>query len=308
VNDIECLDTGFQGQPGLVACGLLPGSNGIALVDPGPTSSLAGLQAELGRLHLSLADVRAILVTHVHLDHSGAVGVIVRQQPAVQVYVHELGAPHVVNPGRLLRSAREIYGDTMESLWGEVAPVPSSNVRHLAGSERLEIVGRTVKVAYTPGHAMHHASYLDSLTGTAFTGDVGGIRIGRVRLVVAPTPPPDIDIELWESSVDRIRAWEPRRLFLTHFGLVDEPGPHLDELVARLRRIAELVRESVALDGHDADRLAWFRRAVGADLRLHLSEADAADVEREAMFDSSWRGLARYWRRRNTEGRLDSPS
>jgi glyoxylase-like metal-dependent hydrolase (beta-lactamase superfamily II) len=289
-----------------VACGLLPGPDGIALVDPGPTSSLAGLQAELERLHLSLADVRAILVTHVHLDHSGAVGVIVRQQPGVQVYVHERGALHVVNPGRLLRSAREIYGDSMESLWGEVAPVPSSNVRRLTGGERLEIVGRAVEVAYTPGHAMHHVSYLDRLTGTAFTGDVGGIRIGRVRLVVPPTPPPDIDIELWESSVAAVRAWQPTRLFLTHFGWVDKPGPHLDELVARLRRMAALACESLAAGGRDADRLAWFRRAVGADLRLQLSEADAADVAREVMFDSSWRGLARYWRRRDMQNRLDS--
>jgi glyoxylase-like metal-dependent hydrolase (beta-lactamase superfamily II) len=306
VNDIACLDTGFQGQPGLVACGLLPGSDGIALVDPGPTSSLAGLQAELGRLRLSLADVRAILVTHVHLDHAGAVGVIVRQHPAVEVYVHERGAPHVVSPRRLVQSATQVYGDKMERLWGEVAPVPSSNVRRLADGERLEIVGRTVEVAYTPGHAMHHVSYLDAPTGTAFTGDVGGMYIGRVRLVVPPTPPPDVDVELWEGSVARIRAWRPSRLFLTHFGFVDTPGPHLDELVARLRRVAALVRESLALGGRDADRLAWFRRAVGADLRLYLSESDATDVEHEVMFENSWHGLARYWRRRGAQSRLDS--
>jgi glyoxylase-like metal-dependent hydrolase (beta-lactamase superfamily II) len=306
VNDVSCLDIRFQGQAGLVACGLLPSSGGIALVDPGPTSSLAGLQAELGRLRLSLADVRAILVTHVHLDHSGAAGVIVRQHPAVEVYVHERGAPHVVNPARLVRSAAQVYGDRMERLWGEVAPVPSSNVRRLAGGERLEVAGRPVEVAYTPGHAMHHVSYLDAETGTAFTGDVGGMCIGRLRLVVPPTPPPDIDVELWEASVARIRAWGPSRLFLTHFGFVDAPGPHLDELLTRLRRVAALVRQSLALGGHDADRLAWFRRAIGADLRLDLSEADAADVEREVTLGNSWQGLARYWRRRDAESRLDS--
>ena len=303
---IGCLDVGFQGQPGLVACGLLRCPDGIALVDPGPASSLAGLYAGLRRLRLSIADVRAILITHVHLDHSGGAGVIVRQQPDVEVYVHERGAPHVVNPRRLLQSASQVYGDRMESLWGEVAAVPASNVRPIAGGERLQIAGRPVEVAYTPGHAMHHVSYLDAGTGTAFTGDVGGMCVGGARLVVPPTPPPDVDVELWEASVAGIRAWRPRRLLISHFGFVDAPGPHLDELMARLRRTAALVRESLALDGRDADRLAWFRRAVGADLRLSLSEADAADIERGVMLDSSWHGLARYWRRRSTGSCPDS--
>jgi glyoxylase-like metal-dependent hydrolase (beta-lactamase superfamily II) len=308
VGDIAVLDVDFQGQPRVVACGLLSGPAGIALVDPGPASSLAGLEAALDRAGFSLADVRAILVTHIHLDHSGAAGTIVRRNPAVQVLVHERGAPHVVKPDRLLRSAAHIYGDRMEPLWGEVAPVPSSHVHALKGGERLEIVGRPVDVAYTPGHAMHHVSYLDAGSGTAFTGDVGGMCIGRARLVVPPTPPPDIDVESWESSVMRIRAWQPQRLFITHFGLIDDPESHLDQLMARLRRLAARVRESLAIEGRDADRVAWFRRAVGADLREHLSEADAAEIERDVMLDNSWRGLARYWRRRNVEGRLDAQS
>lgn len=306
--DLAVLDVCFQGEPGVVACGLLPGSSGIALVDPGPASSLAGLGAALSGLGYSLADVQAILVTHIHLDHSGAAGVIVRRYPAVQVYVHERGAPHVVNPGRLLQSATRIYGDRMEQLWGEVAPVPASNVNRLKGGERLDIAGRRIETAYTPGHAVHHLSFLDVATATAFTGDVGGMTVGRCRLVVPPTPPPDIDVESWEASVARIRDWHPLRLFITHFGLVDAPEAHLDELVARLRRMALRVRESLAVEGRDADRLAWFRRAVGADLRAHLSEADAAEIERDVMLDDSWHGLARYWRKRDAAERLDAAS
>ena len=298
---VGILDVKFQGEPGLVACGLVAGASGIALVAPGPASSLPGLRTALEAQGFSMADVCTILVTHIHLDHSGAVGTIVREHPQVQVYVHERGAPHMIDPARLLRSAARLYGDRMRPLWGEVAPVPAANVRALTGGEPVDVAGRRFEVAYTPGHAIHHLSYLDVATGTAFTGDVGGMCVGRRRLVVPPTPPPDIDVELWEASVARIRRWHPRWLFITHFGLVDAPESHLDELIARLRRLALRVRESLAVEGRDADRLAWFRQAVGADLREHLSEADAAEIEREVMLDDSWHGLARYWRKRSAE-------
>ncbi len=306
--EIAVLDVKFQGEPGAVACGLLSGPSGVALVDPGPASSLAGLSAALAGHGLSLGDVGAILVTHIHLDHSGGVGVIVRRHPDIQVFVHERGAPHVADPARLLQSASRIYGDQMERLWGEVAPVPGANVHRLAGGERLELAGRVIDVAYTPGHAVHHVSYLDAATGTAFTGDVGGMVVGRVRFVVPPTPPPDIDLEAWEASVSRVRAWRPRRLFLTHFGLVEAPEAHLGELVRRLRRMAERVRESLALDGRDADRIAWYKDAIRSDLRQVMAEADAAEIEHGVMLDDSWYGLARYWRKRGAAERMESSS
>ncbi len=306
--EIAVLDVNFQGEPGAVACGLLTGASGVALVDPGPASSLAGLSTALAVHGISLADVRAILVTHIHLDHSGGVGVIVRRHPNIQVFVHEHGAPHVADPARLLQSATRLYGDQMERLWGEVAPVPAANVHRLAGGERLELAGRALDVAYTPGHAIHHVSYFDTATGTAFTGDVGGMVVGRVRLVVPPTPPPDIDLEAWEASIARLREWQPRRLFLTHFGLVESPDTHLDELVRRLRRMAARVRESLALEGRDADRIAWYRNAVRSDLRKVMAEADAAEIERGVTLDDSWHGLARYWRKRDTAGRMESSS
>ena len=301
IADIRVLDVNFMGHAGAVACGLIAGPGGIALVDPGPASSLPGLRAALSGLGHSLADVRAILVTHIHLDHSGAAGTIVREHPDVRVIVHARGAPHLIDPARLLQSATRIWGDQMERLWGEVAPVALPQVRALEGGEELQVVGRRIATAYTPGHAVHHLSYFDAASGVAFTGDVGGMVVGAARFVVPPTPPPDIDVEQWETSVSRIRAWRPHTLFVTHFGLVQDPDPHLDTLVARLRRLAALVRQSFAAGDRDADRLAWFKRAVAAELRTVLPEEHALEVEHEVMFDESWQGLARYWRKREPE-------
>jgi glyoxylase-like metal-dependent hydrolase (beta-lactamase superfamily II) len=297
----DVLDVNFLGRPGVVSCGLIRGAGGVALVDPGPSSSLSGLRAALAAHGLALGDVNAILVTHIHLDHSGAIGSIAREHGAVQVFVHERGAPHMVDPSRLLKSAARIYGDAMDRLWGEVAPVPASRVHPLKGGERLAVVGREIEVAYTPGHAVHHVSYFDTRSQLACVGDVGGMCAGPTRLVVPPTPPPDIDLEMWEASIARIRQWQPARLFIAHFGVVDAPGPHLDELLARLGRLAARVRESLLQDGRDRDRVAWFTRTVAADLRTVLSEADAAQIEREVMLEDSWHGLARYWRRRLAE-------
>jgi glyoxylase-like metal-dependent hydrolase (beta-lactamase superfamily II) len=283
---------------------VLAGPGGVALVDPGPASSLAGLRSALGARGASLADVRAILATHIHLDHFGAAGAIVRENPRVRVYVHERATRHVIDPSRLLASARRLYGDEMDHLWGEVAPVPAQKVHTLRGGERLEIVGREILVAYTPGHAWHHVSYFDTETGIAFTGDVGGMRVGRTMYAMPPTPPPDIDLELWERSVERILQWRPRALFLTHFGLVEAPERHLADLVEHLRWLAAVVRSSLELEGTDADRLAWFKQVVAAELRRQMPEEVAASFEGAVPIDDSWHGLARYWRKRSAEKAL----
>ena len=298
IEGVGVLDLNFLGHAGAIASGVLEGPGGLAIVDPGPTSTLKALRAGLGARGASLGHVRAVLATHIHLDHFGAVGAIVRENPMVHVYVHERGTPHLVDPSRLVASARRLYGEEMDRLWGEVAPVPASNVRSLRGGERLFVAGREVLVEYTPGHASHHVSYFDVETGVAFTGDVGGMRVGRTKYAMPPTPPPDIDVELWEASVERIRQWEPRALFLTHFGLVDSPEQHLADLVAHLRWFAALVRDSLQRDETDADRLAWFKEAVALELRRQMPVEVAAGFERAVPIDDSWHGLARYWRKR----------
>ena len=214
---MDFIDLQFRGSPRVIATALLSGPDGVTLIDPGPTSCLPALEAGLRERGLSLRDVRTLLLTHIHLDHAGAAGTILERVPAIRVYVHEIGAPHMVDPARLLASATRLWGDQMDALWGAFLPVPQSQVTALAGGERLAIAGRSLQVAYTPGHAKHHVSFLDEQTGMAYVGDTGGIRIVGDYLL-APTPAPDINIEAWLQSLDRIDAWQPVSLFLAHFG------------------------------------------------------------------------------------------
>jgi len=296
--DLHVLDLDFLGHAGVIARGLLKGSSGAALVDPGPATCLPGLRRALEGHGAAVGDLEAILVTHIHLDHAGAAGSLVRENPRLQVYVHERGAPHLIDPGRLLESASRLYGDRMDQLWGETVPVPAANVHVLTGGEHLTVAGRRIDVLYTPGHASHHVSYFDPSGGVAFVGDTGGIRAGESDYLAPPTPPPDIALDAWSDSIERILAWAPRALFVTHFGLVPSPADKLRALERRLRANAALVRESLGRDGTDQERIAWFAVAVAADLRQHLSDEEATRCELAVSAEHCWLGLARYWRTR----------
>ncbi len=297
---VTTLDLAFQGRRGVVAAGLLEGPDGLVLVDPGPASCLETLRAGLSASGGALDDVSAVLVTHIHLDHSGGVGVIVRSNPRIQVYVHRRGAPHIVDPSKLLSSAGRLYGDAMDRLWGEVAPVPAANVHALDGGETLRPAGLDVRVADTPGHASHHVSYLDVASGTAFVGDTGGIRVGAPLLVIPPTPPPDIDLEAWKVSLDRFRAWSPDAVFVTHFGRFEHPLDHLADLERHLAEMAGWVQALLAepsLD--DAQRMARFGERLAALFADRLPDDDWVQRYTAAVpVDHCWQGLARYWQRR----------
>lgn len=291
------VDLNFQGLRRVIGTAVLPGPSGLALVDPGPTSTLAALESGLADQGHRLEDVRTLLLTHIHLDHAGATGTLLERLPRAVAYVHERGAPHLIDPAKLLASAGRLYGDRMDRLWGEVRPVPPDRLRVLAGGERLDLAGRTLDVAYTPGHASHHVSFFDVTTGTAYVGDTGGIRITE-GYVKAPTPPPDIDLEAWETSLKTIEAWRPMVLVLTHFGVVREVADHLRQFRSVLTRSAALVRDTLATEGTDEDRIRLFVDAMRADARRVLSAEDAAATEAAAAFDQLWQGLARYWRKR----------
>jgi glyoxylase-like metal-dependent hydrolase (beta-lactamase superfamily II) len=252
-----------------------------ALVDPGPESSLPTLLAALGDER-----PRALLLTHIHLDHAAATGALVRRWPDLEVHVHERGAPHLIDPAKLLASAERLYGPRMAELWGEIVPVPEDNVRPLRGGE--SVLG--MRVAYTPGHASHHVCYLHEASGTAFVGDVAAVRIPGVELIVPPTPPPDIDVETWERSIDVVEEWKPERLALTHFGAVEEPLPHLSSVRERIREEARLARE-LAEDEYEARH----RQRVAA--AAEDAEA-AAEMIQCVPPEYQWRGLDRYWRKR----------
>jgi glyoxylase-like metal-dependent hydrolase (beta-lactamase superfamily II) len=246
------------------------------LVDPGPESTVSRLMDEIED-----RAPRALLLTHIHLDHAGATGALVRAFPEVRVYVHEVGAPHLIDPSKLVRSASRLYGEgNMARLWGEIVPVPEENVRLLRGGETVE----GFRVAYTPGHASHHVSYLHEDSGWAFTGDVAGVRIDRALPIVPPTPPPDIDVEAWMASIDLVAGWDPAALALTHFGAYDDVGAHLDAMREALRRQAEWARE--------LDEEAFLAR------RREWVEGAPRIYEQAAPSEQMWLGLERYWRKR----------
>lgn len=291
---IDLIDLRHRGIERVLATALLPAAGGVAIVDPGPTSCLRTLEEGLARRGWTLRDVKALLLTHVHLDHAGAAGTIVARVPGVRVLVHEAGAPHLVDPSKLVASATRLYHDQMASLWGAVDPVPAGSVETLKGGERVDLGALRLLVADTPGHAKHHVSYFDERTGTAFVGDTAGIRVGADHLV-APTPPPDIDLAAWHESLDRIEAWRPVSLFLMHFGEVAPARAHLARFRAVLTAAAAAARELVERPLSDEARLRAFVEAMSAELRRAVPEREARVAERATSFEQSWRGLARYW-------------
>lgn len=297
-SDIALVDVEHLDHPRGIAAGVLEGPRGVAIVDPGPASSLDGLRRGLLDLGHGVSDLRAILLTHIHLDHAGATGTLCRENPDIAVYVHERGAPHVIDPSRLLASAQRIYGDQLVPLFGDVVPVPEARVTTLAGGETLDVLGRTLEVVYTPGHAWHHVSFHDPASSTCFIGDTGGMRIDGLPLILPVAPPPDIDLERWKESIAAIRDRGPDRLFLTHFGVAPDPAAHLDTLEDRLEDWAEAVRGSLEEERPDEERARDFASEVRARMPPDLPPSDAEHYRRAGGIEESWYGLARYWRKR----------
>lgn len=295
--DTNFIDLQFRGSVRVIATPFLTGIGGVTLIDPGPTSCLPVLEAGLRERGLSLRDVRSILLTHIHLDHAGAAGTIVERVPHVRVYVHERGAPHMIDPAKLLASTARLWGDQMDSVWGAFLPVPASQVTALQGGERLDVGGTALRVAYTPGHAKHHVSFLDEHAGTAYVGDTAGVRVSGDYLI-APTPPPDIDIETWLASLDTIDAWQPVSLFLAHFGEVTPARAHLGRFRTTLTSAAARVEELMKAGSTDEERSRLFVERMRQDTRRAMPENEARATELAAPFDQLWQGLARYWQKK----------
>ena len=294
---LSYIDLDFLGRAHAIATVVLQGAGTVALIDPGPTTCLAHLERGLQSRGIRLDEVATILLTHIHLDHAGATGTIVRRYPHIKVVVHERGAPHLVAPERLVESARRLWGADMDRLWGEVAPVPERSLHVVRGEEEVHAGDRTFAVAYTPGHASHHVSYFDSSSGIAFVGDTAGVCIDN-GYVLPPTPPPDIDLESWRRSVERIEQWRPTSLFITHFGPVADVRPHFAKLLDHLDVLAALVRASLERPGTDDERAAQFAEDIRRELRRRMPESQLAAYETAAQFHLLWRGLARYWRKK----------
>jgi glyoxylase-like metal-dependent hydrolase (beta-lactamase superfamily II) len=294
---LSFIDLNFLGRPHAIASVVVDAPGRVALIDPGPSTCLATLEQSLQARGIRMADLTHILLTHIHLDHAGATGTILRRNPHVRVVVHERGAPHLTDPSKLVASASRLWPGEMERLWGEVTPVPAAQIDVLRGGERIEAGGRTFEVAYTPGHASHHVSYFDAASGIAFVGDAAGMSVDG-GYVLAPTPPPDIDLELWRQSLARLEAWSAGTLFLTHFGPVGPPRSHLQTLASHLETMAALVRGSLQGAGSDEDRSRRFAEDLRRELRRQMTEGQVAAYELSAPFHLLWLGLARYWRKR----------
>ena len=293
---IDFIDLHFRGSERVIATALLAGPAGVTLIDPGPTSCLPALERGLRDRGLSLRDVTRLLLTHIHLDHAGATGTILERVPAIRVSVHERGARHMVDPARLIASATRLYGDQMDALWGAFEPVPVDRIDVLTGGERIETSSTPFRVAYTPGHAAHHVSYLDESSGVAYVGDTCGVRVSG-DVLIAPTPPPDIDLEAWTRSLDAIEAWQPVSLFLTHFGAAAPSRAHLARFRATLTAQAEAVRQLLATGKTDEEGMAAFVDYMRREARKTLPEPEARAIELAAPFEQLWLGLARYWSR-----------
>jgi glyoxylase-like metal-dependent hydrolase (beta-lactamase superfamily II) len=269
------IDLFHMGAARTVGAYLLDTSGGLSLFDCGPASCIPALKAGLAERGHELHDVKRLLLSHIHLDHAGAAGVLVREHPELTVWVSEIGAPHLVDPSRLERSARRLYGDTFDTLWGELAPVPEANVR-LAARRAAGL-----EVFAAPGHASHHVCYFDGTT--LYAGDAAGVRIQPSSSVLPPTPPPDVDVEGWYRTIEEIERRAPERLALVHFGFADDVSRHLTELRERLDVWARRVEDGVSEE-----------EFVGA-AKADLPEGEGEAYDRAMPFWQSYAGLKRYW-------------
>jgi glyoxylase-like metal-dependent hydrolase (beta-lactamase superfamily II) len=285
---IALLDLLHSGVERSIGCYLLDTEDGPALFDCGPSTTIAALRAGLEQEGMALADVRHLLLSHIHLDHAGAAGVLVREHPGLQVHVSEIGAPHLVEPSRLERSARRLYGESFDTLWGELAPVPEANV-HVVGDRVLGL-----DCFPTPGHASHHVSYLDR-DGTLYAGDAAGVRIRPGRYVMPPTPPPEIDIETWQETIDEIDRRGPERLALIHFGMAEDVGRHLADLRLELYDWSQFV-----LGGASEEEFVAYVRAALAN-----AGEDVATYDTAMPMWQSYRGLER-WADKQRQAHVDT--
>lgn len=306
------LDSNWLRHPRSIAAALLESDGHTALLDPGPASTLPALQAHLAARSLSIADLDTIFLTHIHLDHAGATGTLVRENPSLRVYVHSAGAPHLADPAKLLASAERLWPGQLNFLFGETLPVPSANLYLLNGGETLAFGDEKLRVLYTPGHASHHVSYFEASNSTAFVGDTAGFFIegatqtNGVPYPVPVVPPPDIDLALWDASLDALAALRPARLFVTHFGYANNPQAVISAHRENLHHWAELAAQF--LRSHSDPKVAQdaFIAAVTTEIRQRLSAAEAEHCLFNVGLNLSWLGLARYHRKRAEA--LTSPS
>jgi glyoxylase-like metal-dependent hydrolase (beta-lactamase superfamily II) len=291
------LDLGFQGRRSIISAYLLRGGGEIALIETGPASTLANLKAALAVLKLETADVSHALVTHIHLDHAGAAGALARHNPGLQVYAHPFGVPHMIDPSKLVSSATRIYGVQMDTLWGEIVPIPEQQVVAFEDNSDIEVAGRKLRVLFTPGHAWHHVALHDAVSGALFTGDVAGIRMPGMSYVCPPTPPPDLAPDAWLESVKKLQRLNARRLCLTHFGVFDDVETHLAQIEPQLNTFVAIAERDLGREAEPATLTEHLHQQIAAD--LDSGDPDVlANYELATPSYMAAMGLTRYLRKR----------
>lgn len=293
------LDLHFQGRTHAIASYLFTDGSDAALIETGPSSTISGLMAGLESAGVRPEQVTKLLLTHIHLDHAGAAGVLTRMLPNAVVYVHEAGAPHMVDPSKLLSSATRIYGAEMDRLWGEVAPVPEARLVVLADGASVDVPGASLQSIYTPGHASHHIAYWDAEARTVYTGDVAGVRLPGVPAVLPPTPPPDLDLDLWSQSIDRLLALRPEVLYLTHFGDVTDVERHFEELRSRLYEWRDLLLEAARSGMPEPDMAVLLEEHADRSLSETVDDPEVrARFRLVSGYAMNVSGFMRYFRKR----------
>lgn len=296
---LHLIDLKFQSQPGVIAAYLLEDAGERALIEIGPTSTLDSLLAGLEALDVPPESISKVLVTHIHLDHAGASGTFLRRCPQARLYVHENGARHMIDPSKLLASATRIYGDMMGPLWGAFEPVPAERLTSLTDENVITVGNRSLTALYTPGHASHHVVYHDPDRGTVFTGDVAAARLQGFDYVRPPTPPPELDLELWDRSIERVRSLNARSINLTHFGPFSDVDRHLQQVRHQLHAWADLI-DRAQRSGQDRPEIVDNLMLHGnAEIMRETNDASAVQgYELATPYGMSVDGYLRYFRKR----------
>ena len=297
----------FLGEHEIVGSYLLAGENELALIDPGPGSTLEPLLASIRAVGFDPQEVTHILPTHVHLDHAGGTGSLVRQLPRAQVYVHSKGAPHLADTTKVVASKSRIYGDRTHMLWGDIESTPAERLHTLEGGDVLQVAGRRLEVHYTPGHAIHHVVFFDAHSGELFVGDVAGVKLPGVDYVRPPTPPPDLDLEAWSDSISLIRSLRPDILYLGHFGAIKEVPQHLGILREKLLAWGDFILETMRNGKNEAEIIALVIEKTQPELQRVTRDAHALQrYEIASNYAMTVQGYMRYWRKKHPE-RLQAP-
>lgn len=294
---VHTLDLNFQNKPGSIACYLVPYSQGAALIETGPGSTIPALVAGLEKHHLKPQDITDVFVTHIHLDHAGASGWLAQQ--GARIYVHTNGAPHLLAPEKLLASANRIYGDQMERLWGQFLPVPEEKLVVLQDGQTVEVGQLKIQALDVQGHANHHLAYL--LNDVLFSGDIGGVRIQGTKYISLPMPPPEFHLEKWRESIHKIQYLKPRCIVPTHFGLFDDARWHLCAVLTALDQVEAWIERNMPSDPPIEQLRQLFIEFEYQ--RASQSGLDESAIEAQLLANPPFMsadGIQRYWRKFRT--------